>query len=65
MAKVNLEWIFLVRWFYISIGSVREESNREKQKEKQMVKVKSRRVERNQPGAFKKWSNEGSNDEKT
>ena len=30
-----------------------------------MVKIKSRRVERNQPGAYKKWSNEGSNDEKT
>jgi len=61
MATVRLEWIFLVRWFYISIGSVWEESNRKKQKEKQMVKVKSRRDERNQPGAYKKWSNEGSN----
>jgi hypothetical protein len=65
MATVRLEWIFLVRWFYIAISSVWEETNREKQKEKQMVKVKSRKDERNQPGAYKRWFNEGSNDEKT
>jgi len=64
-ATVRFEWIFLVRWFYIAISSVRKESNREKQKEKQMVKVKSRRDERNQPGAHKRLFNEGSNDEKT
>jgi len=65
MVTLRLEWIFLVRWLYIAISSVWEESNREKQKEKQMLKVKSRRNERNQPEAYKRWSNEGSNDEKT
>jgi hypothetical protein len=65
MATIRLEWIFLVWWFYDSISSVWEESNREKEKEKQMIKVKSRRDERNQPVTYKMWSNEGSNDEKT
>jgi len=65
MATIRLEWIFLVWWFYDSISSVWEESNREKEKEKQMVKVKSRRDERNQPVTYKMWSNEGNNDEKT
>ena len=65
MATVRLEWIFLVWLFYIAISSIWEESNREKQKEKQMVKVQSRRDERNQPGAYKRWFNEGSNYEKT
>jgi hypothetical protein len=61
MATVRLKWIFLVQWFYIGISSGWEESNREKQKEKQMVMIKSRRDVRNQPGEY----NEGSNDEKT
>jgi hypothetical protein len=65
MATLRLEWIFLVRWFFIAISSVWEESNRGKHKEKQMVKVKSRRDERNQPGAYKRWFSEGSNDEET
>jgi hypothetical protein len=30
-----------------------------------MVKVKSRRDKRNQPEAYKRWLNEGSNDEIT
>jgi len=65
MATIRLEWIFLVWWFYVSISRVWEESNREKEIEKQMVKVNSRRDERNQPVTYKRWSNEGSNDEKT
>jgi hypothetical protein len=63
MTTVRLGWIFLVRWFY-SISSVWEETNREKQEEKQIIKVKSRRDERNQSEAYNRWFNGGSNYEK-